>query len=196
MVVRIMVVGVLAVRSVWSFVSAGMGGAQHLAGVKTHLTLDLAPGFTVAGMRISTAPGRGLRVSELAAAVGVAADTVRYYERAGLLPAPARTPSGYRSFDETALDRIRFIQGAQRLGLRLSDIRDLLTIRDTGQCPCEPAEQLLRRRLAELDAQMARLARLRTDMTTMLAALPASDCPPPSPGTWCPPPKGGDTDAR
>ncbi|WP_346767823.1 MerR family DNA-binding protein [Knoellia koreensis] len=137
-------------------------------------------------------------MSELAAAVGVAPDTVRYYERAGLLPAQARTPSGlpsgYRSFDETALDRIRFIQGAQRLGLRLSDIRDLLTIRDTGQCPCEPAEQLLRGRLAELDAQMTRLANRRTDMANMLAALPTSDCPPPTSGTWCPPAKGGDPD--
>jgi hypothetical protein len=65
-----------------------------------------------------------------------------------------------------------------------------VSARDTGECPCEPAEQLLRRRLADLDAEMARLAALRADMVGMLDALPAADCPPPTPGTGCPPPEG------
>lgn len=129
---------------------------------------------------------RGLRVAELAKAVGLSSDTIRYYERAGLLPPPARTTAGYRNYDPDAVDRLRFIQGAQRLGLRLRDIADLLSVRDTGICPCEPAETLLRRRLAELDAEMARLAGLRERMVVMLAALPARNCPPPTPGTWCP----------
>ena len=136
---------------------------------------------------------RGLRVAELAAAVGVSPDTVRYYERAGLLPPPDRTAAGYRSYDAGAVDRLRFIQGAQRLGLHLADIRDLLTVRDTGTCPCEPAEDLLRRRLAEVDAQIARLVTLRAEMAAMVDALPAADCPPPIPGTWCPPTEGGDS---
>lgn len=146
-------------------------------------------------MTTATKPGnRRLRVSELAGMVGVAADTVRYYERAGLLPPPARTAGGYRAYDADAVDRLRFIQGAQRLGLRLRDIADLLAIRDTGVCPCEPAEQLLRRRLAELDAELARLAALRAEMVAMVEALPSAQCPPPSPGTWCPPvPEGGDS---
>ena len=137
-------------------------------------------------MRATTVPASGLRVAELAAAVGVAPDTIGYYERAGLLPAPARTPSGYRVYDMAAVDRLRFIQGAQRLGLKLRDICDLLAVRDTGDCPCEPAEPLLRRRLAELDAEMARLAALRTEMVAMLDTLPGDDCPPPTPGTWRP----------
>jgi len=141
----------------------------------------------------TTAAVRGLRVGELAEAAGVAPDTVRYYERAGLLPPPRRTPAGYRAYDREAVDRLRFIQGAQRLGLRLRDIADLLAVRDTGICPCEPAEQLLRRRVAELDAEMSRLAALRTEMVAMVDALPSANCPPPTPGTWCPPVrKGGD----
>jgi DNA-binding transcriptional MerR regulator len=71
---------------------------------------------------------------------GVTTDTARYYERAGLLPPPRRTPAGYRAYDVDAVDRLRFIQGAQRLGLRLRDVVDLLAVRDTGACPCEPAE--------------------------------------------------------
>ncbi len=123
----------------------------------------------------------------MAAAVGVGADTVRYYEKAGLLPGPARTPAGYRVYQSDAVDRLQFIQGAQRLGLRLRDIKDLLAIRDTGVCPCEPAEDLLRRRLADLDAEMARLGALREQMVAMVEALPSPDCPPPLPGRWCPP---------
>jgi len=126
-------------------------------------------------------------VSQLARAVGVNPDTVRYYEREGLLPAPERTPSGYRKYDESMVDRMTFIQGSQRIGLSLSDIRDLLAVRDTGVCPCEPAEQHLTKRLAELDAEIDRLLSLRNQMADMLARIPTGDCPPPSPGTWCPP---------
>lgn len=136
-----------------------------------------------------TVAQQGLRVAELAAAVGVGADTIRYYEKAGLLPGPARTPAGYRIYEADAVDRLRFIQGAQRLGLKLRDIKDLLAIRDTGICPCEPAEELLRRRLVDLDAEMARLAVLREQLVAMVEALPSQDCPPPLPGSWCPPEK-------
>lgn len=146
-------------------------------------------------MGSTTALTRGLRVGELAEVVGVTTDTIRYYERAGLLPPPARTPAGYRAYDAHALDRLRFIRGAQRLGLRLRDIADLLAIRDTGTSPCGPAEQLLRRRLAELDAEMSRLTTLREQMLAMAESLPAADCPPPAPGTWCPHTRGGDLDA-
>ena len=138
-------------------------------------------------MTATTVPARGLRVAELAELVGLSADTVRYYERVGLLPPPARTPVGYRAYDAGAVDRLRFIQGAQRLGLRLRDIAELLAVRDTGVCACEPAEQLLRRRLADLDAQMARLAAVRAQMVAMVEAIPGADCPPPTPDTWCPP---------
>ena len=131
-------------------------------------------------------------MAELAATVGVRPDTIRYYERAGILPPPGRTAAGYREYEAAAVDRLRFIQGAQRLGLRLADIGTLLTVRDTGTCPCESAEQLLRRRLAEVDAEIFRLTALRAEMVAMADALPAADCPPPSPGSWCPPVEGGD----
>ena len=141
---------------------------------------------------MATTAVRGLQVAELAATVGVRPDTIRYYERAGLLPPPGRTAAGYREYEAAAVDRLRFIQGAQRLGLRLADIGTLLTVRDTGTCRCEPAEQLLRRRLAEVDAEISRLTALRDEMVAMADALPAADCPPPSCGSWCPPVEGGE----
>jgi DNA-binding transcriptional MerR regulator len=98
-----------------------------------------------------------------------------------------------RDYDAGAIDRLRFIQGAQRLGLRLVDIGHLLAVRDTGHCPCEPAGELLRRRLDDVDAEIARLTELRAEMAAMAAALPQADCPAPTPGTWCPPEEeGGD----
>ncbi|MEU0679931.1 heavy metal-responsive transcriptional regulator [Streptomyces albogriseolus] len=144
----------------------------------------------------ATTASTGLRVADLAAAAGVSTDTIRYYEKAGLLPPPARTASGYRSYDTTAVDRLHFIQGAQRLDLRLKQIGDLLAVRDTGTCPCEPAEAMLQRRLAEIDTEMARLAALRAELTAMAEALPSPACPDPAPGTWRPPApdteRGGD----
>ncbi len=127
-----------------------------------------------------------MKVADLAAAAGVGPDTVRYYEKAGLLPPPSRSRAGYRMYDPAAVERLRFIQGAQRLGLRLREVRDLLAVRDTGVCPCEPAETMLRRRMDEIDAEMARLAQLRRDLAAMVAALPDGRCPDPEPGSWCP----------
>lgn len=129
----------------------------------------------------------GLSITQLAAKASVRPDTIRYYERTGLLPAPVRTVGHHRRYDEPALDRLQFIRGAKRLGLRLHDIAQLLDLRDTGECPCEPAADLLHRRLAEIDAEIARLAELRSHLTGMLAAIPGPACPDPVPGTWCPP---------
>jgi MerR family transcriptional regulator, mercuric resistance operon regulatory protein len=128
----------------------------------------------------------GLTIAEVAAGAGVRPDTLRYYERTGLVPPPPRTTGAHRRYPEATVDRLRFIRGAQRLGLRLSEIKDLLAVRDTGVCPCEPAEDMLRRHLAEIDAEMARLTRLREEVAGMLAAAP---CPPVPAGvvSWCPP---------
>jgi len=130
----------------------------------------------------------GLRVAQLAEAVGVSPDTIRFYEREGLLSHPPRTPAGYRHYPPETIDRIHFIQGCQRLGLRLREIAELLSIRDTGTCPCEPAEQLLARRITELDAELARLTTLRAELIRTVNSLPTNGCQQPTPGTWCPQP--------
>lgn len=139
-----------------------------------------------------------LTVGKLAARAGVRADTIRYYERAGLLPVPRRTDGEHRRYGVADVDRLLFIRGAQRLGLRLAEIRELLRVRDTGTCPCGPAESLLREHVAEIDAEMERLAALRDELTGMLAEMPGPDCPDPVPGAWCPPvlqkTEGGDQD--
>jgi DNA-binding transcriptional MerR regulator len=109
-----------------------------------------------------------LTVSKLARQVGTSPDTLRYYERIGLLPPPERTPSGYRVYGEETAERVRFIKQAQRVGLRLDHIAELLRIREQGLCPCGRTRSLLEARLAELDQEMAELARLRGQIVAML----------------------------
>ncbi len=119
---------------------------------------------------------QGLSTAQIARAVDVPIDTVRYYERVGLLPEPPRTTGAHRRYPPTMVDRLQFIRGAQRLGLRLAEIRDLLAVRDTGVCPCEPAELLLRRHLDEIDSEMRRLpscARTWSACSRTCPALPA-----------------------
>lgn len=118
-----------------------------------------------------------LTVSKLGARAGVRPDTIRYYERSGLLPAPRRTDGDHRRYGPADVDRLLFIRGAQRLGLRLAEIRELLAVRDTGTCPCGEAEMLLRSHVTEIDQEMTRLAVLRAELTGMLAAMPGPECP-------------------
>lgn len=116
-----------------------------------------------------------LTVSGLAAEVDLSSDTIRYYDRIGvLLPAP-RTASGYRIYDEDAVERLRFVKGAQRLGLKLDEIRELLEIRDEGACPCGHADALLDKRIGELDEEIGRLTALRSELKTMVGARATED---------------------
>jgi DNA-binding transcriptional MerR regulator len=118
-----------------------------------------------------------LTVSALADQVGLSADTVRYYERVGLLPEPARSAAGYRLYDHDVIGRLRLIKGAQRAGLRLREIGELLQVADRGQCPCGHTETLLRERLAEVRAELDRLRALEAELTRLLEHYPDPTCP-------------------
>ena len=120
-----------------------------------------------------------LTVSKLAEQVGTSADTVRYYERIGLLPETDRSPSGYRLYGDEAVERLRFIKRAQRFGLKLEAIAELLDVRQRGLCPCGHTRRMLEERVEELDEELSSLARLRADIAEMIDALPV-----PAAGDW------------
>ncbi len=103
-------------------------------------------------------------ISELAGTLGLRADTLRYYERLGLLEPTRRNTAGYRLYDETAAERLRFIKGLQRMGLRLADIKELLDVRDRGLCPCGHTEVLVERRMAEVQAEIEELEAVRAQL--------------------------------
>lgn len=109
-----------------------------------------------------------MTVSELGRRTGTTADTIRYYERIGLLPDVARSPAGYRLFTDSDVERLAFIKRAQRFGLQLDQISELLGVRDRGLCPCGHARDLLTGRLEELDEQLESLSRLRADIRQLL----------------------------
>jgi DNA-binding transcriptional MerR regulator len=105
-----------------------------------------------------------LTISALAASAGLTADTLRYYERLGLLPEAERTPAGYRVYRDDAVERLSFISGAKRTGLRLADIKELLDVRDRGQCPCGHTKELVERRLREVEAEIQQLGAVRRQL--------------------------------
>jgi DNA-binding transcriptional MerR regulator len=103
-------------------------------------------------------------ISVLAESLGLRPDTLRYYDRLGLLRPSGRSDAGYRLYDEDAVERLRFIRGAQRMGLRLSDIAELLEVRDRGQCPCGHTSLLVQRRLVEVNAEMRALTAVKRQL--------------------------------
>ena len=124
-----------------------------------------------------------MRIGELAKTAGVTPDTVRYYEREGLLPAPERTPSGYRNYGPEVLDDLRFIKKAQALGLKLSDVREVLEISSGGRQPCEHVRAKVTARLGEVDQRLRELRNLRATLRETLERLDRA--PPPKAGCRC-----------
>lgn len=123
------------------------------------------------------------RISQLADRCGVPASTLRFYETAGLLPAE-RAPSGYRVYDEEAVQRLAFISSAKLLGLTLEEIGDLLTVRERGVCAAvrERMLPLVAARIADADRRAAELAafsaRLAAFHTELAEPAPAGGCGP------------------
>lgn len=109
----------------------------------------------------------GLRIKEVAEALGVGPDTLRYYERLGLLK-PKRTESGYRLYDPETLERVRFIRAAQSLGLSLGEIHEVLEVAQ-AQPPCAHVRKLLREKLQKVREQVARLEALSALLAEHLA---------------------------
>jgi DNA-binding transcriptional MerR regulator len=123
-------------------------------------------------------------ISKLADQIGVSTDTLRYYERRGLLPEPPRSQSGYRLYDEKLIERLAFIKSAQRIGLRLDDIKELLEVMDKGSCPCGHTAGMVERRVAEIDAELRRLRAMRKQLVALgewnKACIDID-----APGWWC-----------
>ena len=104
----------------------------------------------------------------LANACGVSTDTLRHYERLGLLPRTIRTQAGYRRFPPDSVERVRLIQRALTVGFSLRELAGVLARRDRGEAPCRRVRALVGDRLAALDVRLAELTALRDEMRTLL----------------------------
>ena len=108
-----------------------------------------------------------MRIGELAARLGVNPKTIRYYEARGLLPDPARLPSGYRDYGPEDESRLGFIRTAQRLGLSLGEIGEILAFKERGERPCHYVLTVLDAQLSDVDRRIGELVRLRADLESL-----------------------------
>jgi MerR family copper efflux transcriptional regulator len=105
-----------------------------------------------------------VRIGELAQRTGTTTKALRFYEQAGLLPEPERTPSGYRDYDDSVVERLRSVKAAQAAGLTLAEIRNIICAREDGGPPCGHVAALLDAHAADLDRRLTELHALREEV--------------------------------
>lgn len=116
----------------------------------------------------------GLTIGGLAVAAGVGVETIRFYERKGLIARPRRPERGFRAYPNEAVRRIRFIRQAQQLGFSLKEIEELLALRADPATDCADVQRRASAKLVEVERKMAQLQRIRAALETVIAACPAS----------------------
>lgn len=121
-----------------------------------------------------------MRIGEIAERAGVGVETVRFYEREGLLPQPLKPQRGFRRYPEDAVRRIRFIRRAQVLGFTLGEVRDLLALESRADAGCVDVRSHARRKRQEIDRKIDHLRRIGLALEELIAACPgegpARDC--------------------
>jgi MerR family mercuric resistance operon transcriptional regulator len=123
----------------------------------------------------------GFTIGELAKQANVHVETLRYYERRGLIPRPHRTVSNYRVYSFEDLRRVKFVKQAQGLGFTLKEIKKLLTLRATPRARCADVRAYASQKIEDIDAKIHSLARMRKALHNLLDECsgkgPATECP-------------------
>ena len=110
----------------------------------------------------------GLKIGELSQVTGTNVETIRYYERIGLLPKPDRTSGNYRDYAPPHVERLNFIRHARGLGFDIADIRSLLNLAEDPDRDCAEADRIATGHLANVEAKIGRLEQLRAELTRMI----------------------------
>jgi Hg(II)-responsive transcriptional regulator len=122
-----------------------------------------------------------LSIGEVAKAADVSVETVRFYEREGLLAEPPRRPSGYREYPRDTVRRLRFIRRAKDLGFTLKEIGELLELRVDPMRSCSDVRSLAKAKMADIEAKMLDLARIQAALAELVGSCrgkgPTSACP-------------------
>ena len=121
-----------------------------------------------------------MRIGQVASEAGVGIETVRFYERRGLVPRPSRPVSGYREYPPDTVDRILFIRRAKELGFQLREIKELLSLKVRPRTSCSSVMRRAESKIADIDAKLADLKRMRRALGKLVAACerrtPTADC--------------------
>jgi DNA-binding transcriptional MerR regulator len=116
-----------------------------------------------------SSPDKNLwQIGRLARAAGVSTDTLRHYERKGVLRKPSRSASGYREYAPDALDRVRLVRRALAVGFTLDELSQVLQVRDRGGAPCRRVRELATEKLSSVEAQLAEMSVLRDELRSTL----------------------------
>ena len=122
-----------------------------------------------------------MSIGTLADAAAVGRETIRFYERKGLIDDPPRSPAGYRMYSPSVVGRLRFIRGAQELGFTLAEIAELLDLRVEDAAACDVVEARARRKLADIESKISDLGRIGDALGRLVekcaARQPTGDCP-------------------
>ena len=122
-----------------------------------------------------------LTIGQVAKRAGIGVETVRFYEREGLLEEPERKPSGYRQFDEGIVARLRFIRRAKELGFTLNEIKELLSLKLDPSTTCADAKHRAEAKITDIDAKIDSLQRMKKALLKLTRACSGrgktSDCP-------------------
>jgi DNA-binding transcriptional MerR regulator len=110
-----------------------------------------------------------MKIGELASRTGAKVETIRFYERIGLMPVPPRTNGNYRDYGEQQVERLRFIRHARGLGFELADVRALLGLSDRPDRDCGQADRIASGHLVAVEEKIERLERLRSELRRMVA---------------------------
>lgn len=123
----------------------------------------------------------GLRIGEVAKQAAVHVETLRYYERRGLVAKPPRTGVNYRYYPRETVRRVRFVKRAQELGFSLNEIRELLSLRVTPRARCADVRDRADAKIADIEAKIRALRRMKKALSGLLAECegqrPVSECP-------------------
>lgn len=109
-----------------------------------------------------------LQVGEVARRLGLNPQTIYFYERIGLIPAPQRTEAGYRLFGEADVERLNFIVRAKSLGMRLEEIKEILALKDGRSLTCQALYERLYRKVRDIEENIQQLQALRDDLLPLL----------------------------
>ncbi len=123
----------------------------------------------------------GLTIGQLARRAGVGVETVRFYERRGLLETPTRRPSGYRQYADETVARLRFIRRAKELGFSLKEISELLALRFDPGTTCAEVKARAKAKISDIEAKIAALQSMKKALTDLTRSCngrgPTSECP-------------------
>lgn len=117
-----------------------------------------------------------MKIGQVAEHAGVSVDTVRFYERRGVLPVPERMPSGYRTYSPSTIERIRVARRLQALGLTLDEVIDALHATDQGDAMCASERWRLEIVLERIDDKIAELRAVRREITKVMNACDRGEC--------------------